>query len=52
MWVGKFVKTVTYQKMTPEASVEMGKVTARQCEAERMLAHAITATVRTERYSK
>jgi sulfopropanediol 3-dehydrogenase len=52
LWVGKFLKTVTYQKMTPEASVEVGKVTARQCEVERMLAHAITATVRTERYSR
>ena len=52
VWVGRFVKAVTYQKMTPEASVEVGKVTARQCEAERMLAHAITATVRTERYSE
>ena len=50
VWVGKFLKTVTYQKMTPAASVEVGTVTARQCEMERMLAHAITATVRTERY--
>jgi sulfopropanediol 3-dehydrogenase len=52
VWVGKFLKTVTYQKMTPEASIEVGKVTARQCEVERMLAHAITATVRIERYSR
>jgi sulfopropanediol 3-dehydrogenase len=51
LWVGKFLKPVTYQKMTPEASIEMGEVTARQCEVERMLAHAITATVRTQRYS-
>ena len=51
VWVGKFLKTVTYQKMTRAASVEVGKVTARQCAVERMLAHAITATVRTERYS-
>ena len=50
VWVGKFLKTVTYQKMTPAASVEVGTVTARQCEMERMLAHAITAHVRTERY--
>ena len=50
VWVGKFLKTVTYQKMTPAASVEVGTVTARQCEMERMLAHAITANVRTERY--
>lgn len=52
VWVGKFLKTVTYQKMTPEASLEVGKVTARQCEIERMLAHGITATVRTQRYSR
>ena len=52
VWVGKFLKTVTYQKMTPQASIELGKVTARQCEVERMLAHGITATVRTERYSR
>ena len=31
--------------MTPEASREVGEVTARQCEVERMLAHAITARV-------
>ena len=52
VWVGKFLKTVTYQKMTPEASIEVGKVTERQCNAERMLAHGITARVRVERYSK
>ena len=52
LWVGKFLKTVTYQRMTPEASVEVGRVTARQCEIERMLAHGITADVRVERYSK
>ena len=52
VWVGKFLKTVTYQKMTPEASVEVARITARQCEIERMLAHGITATVRVERYSK
>lgn len=50
VWVGKFLKTVTYQKMTPEASVEVGKVTERQCRIERMLAHGITAAVRVERY--
>jgi len=52
VWVGKFLKTVTFQKMTPEASIEVGEVTARQCEVEKMLAHAITATVRTKRYAK
>ena len=52
VWVGKFIKTVTYQRMTKEASIEVGKVTARQCRVERMLAHAITADVRVERYGK
>ncbi len=52
VWVGKFLKTVTFQKMTPEASIEVGEVTARQCEVERMLAHGITATVRTKRYAQ
>ena len=52
VWVGKFLKTVTYQQMTPAASVEVGAVTARQCDVERMHAHAITARVRVERYSR
>jgi len=51
VWVGKFLKTCTYQRMTPEASREVGAVTERQCEVERMLAHAITARVRVERYA-
>ena len=49
--VGKFLKTVTYQKMSREASVEVGEVCARQCGIEQMLAHGITARVRVERYS-
>lgn len=52
VWVGKFLKTVTYQRMTPAASVEVGQVTARQCDVERMQAHAITARVRVARYSQ
>ena len=51
VWVGKFLKTCTYQKMTPAASRLIGKVTERQCKIERMLAHGITARVRMERYS-
>jgi sulfopropanediol 3-dehydrogenase len=50
VWVGKFLKTVTYQRMTPAASIEVGEVCARQCDVERMQAHAITARVRVERY--
>lgn len=50
VWVGKFLKTVTYQRMTAAASVSVGEVTARQCDVERMHAHAITARVRVDRY--
>jgi sulfopropanediol 3-dehydrogenase len=52
VWVGKFLKTVTYQKMTPAASRAIGEVTRRQCAEERMLAHGLTAKIRVERYSK
>ena len=51
LWVGKFLKTVTYQRMTPTASREIGEVTARQCQVETMLAHKITAAVRVKRYA-
>ncbi len=51
LWVGKFVKTVTYQKMTPSASRIVGEVTERQCNVERMIAHAYTARARIERYA-
>ena len=51
LWVGKFLKTVTYQRMTPAASRLIGEVTERQCKVENMVAHAITARVRIERYA-
>jgi sulfopropanediol 3-dehydrogenase len=50
VWVGKFLKTCTYQRMSRAASREVGEVTERQCVRERMLAHGITARVRVERY--
>jgi sulfopropanediol 3-dehydrogenase len=50
VWVGKFLKTCTYQRMTPAASREVAEVTQRQCNLENMLAHGITARVRIERY--
>ena len=51
LWVGKFLKTVTWQRMSPAASRLIGEVTERQCRIERMLAHGITARVRVERYT-
>ena len=50
LWVGKFLKTCTYQRMTPAASREIAPITERQCNVENMLAHGITARVRFERY--
>jgi sulfopropanediol 3-dehydrogenase len=50
VWVGKFLKTCTYQKMIAEASIETGEVTERQCALENMLAHGITGRVRIDRY--
>jgi len=52
VWVGKFLKTCTWQRMTPAASREVGAVTERQCKLENMLAHALTARVRVERYAE
>jgi sulfopropanediol 3-dehydrogenase len=50
VWVGKFLKTCTWQRMTAVASREVGLVTERQCVRENMLAHALTAQARITRY--
>jgi sulfopropanediol 3-dehydrogenase len=52
LWVGKFIKTVTYQRLTPEASHRIAPTMSRQCEVEGMLAHKITADVRHVRYKQ
>ena len=50
LWVGKFLKTVTFQHMTREASIEMARYCDVEATAEGMVAHARTATVRIDRY--
>jgi len=50
VWVGKFLKTVTYQRATKEASVQIAKVTSRQCREEQMIGHAYTAELRIKKY--
>jgi sulfopropanediol 3-dehydrogenase len=50
--VGKFVKTVTYQYATKEASVKIADVCERACNYENMLAHGISCKVRKDKYSK
>ncbi|MGQ0652880.1 MAG: histidinol dehydrogenase [Betaproteobacteria bacterium] len=51
LWAGKFLKVVTYQKLTRTASRDIAPIVARVCEAEGMLAHKITADVREKRYA-
>lgn len=51
LWVGKFIKTVTYQRLTPQASRTLAPVMARMCEAEGMFAHAGTCDARFNRYA-
>lgn len=48
--VGKFIKTVTWQRMTREASRQIGQVTARISRLEGMEAHARTADDRLAKY--
>ena len=50
--VGKFVKTVTYQYATKEASLKIARVCERACNYENMLAHGISCRVRIEKYGK
>lgn len=52
LWVGKFLKTVTYQKCSPEASVTIGENCAKICEMEGFAGHKRQATLRIERYTE
>ncbi len=51
LWVGKFIKTCTYQKvLTDEASAKIGEVCSRLCMLEGFVAHAEQANIRVRRY--
>ena len=51
LWVGKFMKTCTYQKvLTDEASARIGEVCSRLCMLEGFAGHAEQANVRVRRY--
>lgn len=53
LWVGKFIKTVTYQRVTTdEASVLVGEYGSRLCELEGFLGHKEQCDLRVRRYSK
>jgi sulfopropanediol 3-dehydrogenase len=51
LWVGKFLKTCTYQKvLTDQASAQIGEYCSRLCVLEGFLGHAEQANVRVRRY--
>jgi sulfopropanediol 3-dehydrogenase len=50
LWVGKFLKTCTYQEVTPEASVKVGEYCSRLCAIERFWGHKEQADLRLRRY--
>jgi sulfopropanediol 3-dehydrogenase len=51
LWVGKFLKTCTYQKvLSDQASAEVGAVCSRLCVLEGFFGHAEQANVRVRRY--
>jgi sulfopropanediol 3-dehydrogenase len=51
LWVGKFIKTCTYQRvLTDEASAMIGSYCSRLCALEGMIAHGEQANLRVRRY--
>jgi len=52
LWVGKFLKTCTYQRCTEQASRLIGEYCSRLCEIERFPGHKAQADLRVVRYSK
>lgn len=52
LWVGKFIKTCTYQRvLTPEASVQIGEYCSRLCALEGFAGHKAQADWRVKHYS-
>ena len=49
LWVGKFLKTVTYQRVSPAGIRAVAPATAAICDAEGFGGHAITARLRLEK---
>jgi sulfopropanediol 3-dehydrogenase len=50
LWVGKFLKTVTWQRCTPAASVTIGEYCSRLCAIEKFAGHQEQADLRVRRY--
>ncbi|TLU66917.1 histidinol dehydrogenase [Thalassotalea litorea] len=52
LWVGKFIKTCTFQKVTEQASVIVGNYCSRLCAVEGFAGHKEQADIRLRRYEK
>jgi sulfopropanediol 3-dehydrogenase len=50
LWVGKFLKTCTYQRITPEASRLLGERCSRLCALEGFAGHQAQADIRVRRF--
>jgi len=49
LWVGKFLKTCTWQQLTEDGTRAVAPTIEAICEAEQMLGHGLTATMRLQR---
>jgi sulfopropanediol 3-dehydrogenase len=49
LWVGKFLKTCTWQQLTDEGTAAVAPAVEAICAAEQMLGHGLTATMRLQR---
>jgi sulfopropanediol 3-dehydrogenase len=50
LWVGKFIKTCTYQRVSPEATATIGEYCSRLCDLEGFAGHKAQADIRVARY--
>ena len=50
LWVGKFIKTCTYQRITEQASVTIGEYCSRLCALKHFAGHKEQADIRLRRY--
>jgi sulfopropanediol 3-dehydrogenase len=51
LWVGKFIKTCTYQHVAPGASAMIGEYCSRLCALEGFMGHKEQADIRVRRYA-
>jgi len=52
LWVGKFIKTCTYQRVKPEATAMIGEYCSRLCAVEGFAGHKEQADLRVRRYGR